>query len=335
VTASSAPELIVRASSLNRALGVLGDWWTILILRDAFLGVRSFERFHERLAIPRQTLANRLRALVADGIFYLRTVEGAGPRAEYKLTAKGLELYPHVLLAWRWERRWLGTAARAIPATLVHTRCGRPMQPRLTCGHCHDEVRLADVLYRAGPGAAAEVAEPARAKRSSRTARIAGVRGARAHEALATSVYILADRWAHLTLGAVFLGQREFEAIRASLGVATNILSHRLSVLVGAKFLEKRRSAEDARRFEYRLTDRGRDVFPITLALVRWADRWLPNPRGPAMERTHAPCGARLHVEVTCSACGVELAPWEVRPGGPQAAVSKHRRSATPDMSLA
>jgi DNA-binding HxlR family transcriptional regulator len=129
----------------------------------------------------------------------------------------------------------------------------------------------------------------------------------------APSVLMVADRWAHLTLGAIFLGQQSFAQIRASLGVATNILAQRLAMLVAAGFLGKHRSEVDARSFVYRLTDRGRDVFPLTLSLVRWADRWMPNPHGPAMVRTHRTCGKPLDTEACCSACGDALHAWEVK----------------------
>ena len=134
---------ILRSSALNRALGVLGDGWTLLVLREAFLGVSAFERLRERLAIPRQTLANRLRALVADDILELRG-------REYKLTAKGLDLYPHSLLMWRWERHWGGASAPALPSRLMHRPCGAATIPTLACRHCAAPVQLCDVAYRPG-----------------------------------------------------------------------------------------------------------------------------------------------------------------------------------------
>ncbi len=77
-------------------------------------------------------------------------------------------------------------------------------------------------------------------------------------------------------------------------------------------FLEKKRAPTDARRYVYSLTPRSRDVFPLTISLVQWADEWIPAPGTPPLVRYHRACGARLHASVICSHCSGALHPRAV-----------------------
>jgi DNA-binding HxlR family transcriptional regulator len=93
--------------SVARSLDVVGDWWTLLIIRDAFLGMRKFSDFQENLGIARNILADRLRKLVANGILAKQAAEAPGHRHEYRLTEKGRDLWP-VLTALRlWGDKWV------------------------------------------------------------------------------------------------------------------------------------------------------------------------------------------------------------------------------------
>jgi hypothetical protein len=105
--------------SVARSLSVVGDRWTMLILRDAFLGVRRFEDFQHDLGMTRHRLADRLRKLVADGIMQRVEYEARPRRFEYRLTDKGLDLYPVVVSLLKWGDRWMAGAAGA-PIELVH-----------------------------------------------------------------------------------------------------------------------------------------------------------------------------------------------------------------------
>jgi DNA-binding HxlR family transcriptional regulator len=291
----------LRGTSLNRALDAVGDWWTQCILREAFLGVRNFEEFQSHLGIPRQTLSQRLKSLVAHGIFDVS-------RGGYRLTPRGLALYPWALMIWRWTRKWGGDAGPVHPRELVHHACGHVMTPVFACGECLEEVTLRDIDYEdAGTPRRASPAALAQRKRWTGGKTVMDPGRAGYHIA-----FITADRWTHLILGAVFLGCRSFDRIEREIGISTNILSQRLALLQDTGFLVKKRSSQDARRYLYGLTPRSRDVFPLTISLVQWADEHLTPGVKPPIVRHHRACGARLHAQVICSHCRGELLPREV-----------------------
>src|SRR5207249_8142736 len=93
--------------SVARALSVVGDRWTLLVLRDAFLGVRRFEDFHTDLGTTRHRLADRLRKLVDHGVLERVPYADRPRRFEYRLTEKGRDLYPVVVSLTRWGDRWI------------------------------------------------------------------------------------------------------------------------------------------------------------------------------------------------------------------------------------
>src|SRR5579863_6158808 len=110
--------------SVARALAVVGERWTMLILREAFLGRRHFDEFQRGTGIARNILSSRLRDLVENGILERSTgSESEAGRIEYRLTRKGLELYPVVVALMRWGDTWLADK-QGPPMTLVHRTCG-------------------------------------------------------------------------------------------------------------------------------------------------------------------------------------------------------------------
>ncbi len=136
--------------SVARALSVVGDRWTLLVLRDAFLGIRRFEDFQANLGVTRHRLADRLRKLVRNGILERVRYEDRPPRFEYRLTEKGRDLYPVVVSLTRWGDRWMAGADGA-PVELVHRGCGQHIVPTLACPACGKPVGARDMLARPGP----------------------------------------------------------------------------------------------------------------------------------------------------------------------------------------
>lgn len=297
---------VIAANSARRALKTLGDRWTLLILRDAFLGTRQFGVWQARLGVTPTVLTKRLKTLTDNGIFKRARFNEVPPRVEYQLTDKGIDIYPIALMILRWEQAWFPAPGGEI--VLRHKRCGQAITPRFTCGHCAAEVTARDVRYRDGPGAGTEPATAARLRRAAITAH--DKRGT--HGFLEHAVDILGDRWSWEAIGAAFLGRKRFEEFLAQTGMASNILSDRLRRLIEDGILIRRAYQDRPPRHEYLLTEKGRDFYAATVMLVRWGDRWLAGPKGPPVLLTHKTCGSALNPQVTCSGCGEALDPHEV-----------------------
>jgi DNA-binding HxlR family transcriptional regulator len=147
---------------------------------------------------------------------------------------------------------------------------------------------------------------------------------------IARTLAFLGERWTVLILRELFVGRRRFDQIQAELGVATNILSERLSTLVNEGIVERRRYSEHPERYEYRLTEKGRDLQPIMLELMKWGARHKPLGGGPMRVIVHTECGHEVEPVQVCSHCGGELDNDNVRaPLGPGATAEQRRREAS------
>jgi DNA-binding HxlR family transcriptional regulator len=131
--------------SVAATLEVVGDPWTLLILRDAFLGLTRFEQWRDRLGVARNVLAFRLKTLVEQGLMERRAYCMRPPRYEYLLTQKGHDIYPVLMTLRAWgDRHVYGEGSE--PQSYVHADCGHPATPELTCGHCQSIVTSRNVV---------------------------------------------------------------------------------------------------------------------------------------------------------------------------------------------
>jgi DNA-binding HxlR family transcriptional regulator len=137
--------------SLARTLAVIGDRWTLLVLRQAFAGTRRFNDFQAQLGLTTHRLSERLAKLVDEGILDRRRYSERPERFEYRLTEKGLDLYPVLLAMFRWGDRWLAGDDGA-PIVFVHRACGHDARARTTCAHCGEPIGARDIEPRIGPG---------------------------------------------------------------------------------------------------------------------------------------------------------------------------------------
>jgi DNA-binding HxlR family transcriptional regulator len=145
-------ELSEERCSVARTIAVIGDRWTLLILRDCFLRVRRFDRFEERLGITRHVLADRLKKLVAHGVLKKVAYQQTPVRYEYRLTQAGLDMYPVLTCLRHWGDRY--AAGRAGPPLLFrHRDCGHMFDPVLTCSGCGEPIDPHAVDVLPGPGA--------------------------------------------------------------------------------------------------------------------------------------------------------------------------------------
>jgi len=137
--------------SVARSVAVIGDRWTLMILRDLFLGVRRFEAFERRLGISRSIIADRLKKLTDEGVLRREAYQENPLRHEYRLTEKGLALHPVIMAIVHWgDVHYAGEAGA--PLIHRHKACGCDFAPVTTCSECGDPVTARDVEVRAAAG---------------------------------------------------------------------------------------------------------------------------------------------------------------------------------------
>lgn len=129
--------------TVARTLEVIGDRWTVLVLRDAFYGVRRFGDFVADLDIARNVLADRLSKLVDAGVMEKVLYETRPPRHEYHLTTKGKDLLPVLLAMWRWGDTWCTDGDP--PVNLLHLTCGEQTHAESVCAQCGEPLRRRDL----------------------------------------------------------------------------------------------------------------------------------------------------------------------------------------------
>ncbi|MCU0271310.1 MAG: helix-turn-helix transcriptional regulator [Acidimicrobiales bacterium] len=143
---------------------------------------------------------------------------------------------------------------------------------------------------------------------------------------VARTTDLLGDWWTPLVLRDACYGVRRFEDFQRRLGISRNILTERLNRLVDEGMLERVPYREHPLRHEYRLTDKGRDFFPVLAAMMRWGDRWLA-PDGPPVVLHHTTCDHDIDTEVVCGHCGEPLRLSDVTARFPH--TPPHRSSGT------
>ncbi|MFJ9712867.1 winged helix-turn-helix transcriptional regulator [Streptomyces sp. NPDC101234] len=131
---------------------------------------------------------------------------------------------------------------------------------------------------------------------------------------IARTTDLLGDAWTPLVLSEAFCGIRRFSAFQETLGIPRNTLTDRLRRLVEEALLEKRPYQTRPVRYDYVLTEKGRDFHGVLLVMNRWGDRWLAGEAGPPMVMRHDDCGRQSHAEVVCAACGEPMTPDNTQP---------------------
>ncbi|MEU8044196.1 helix-turn-helix domain-containing protein [Micromonospora echinofusca] len=144
----------VENCTIARAMEILGERWTLVVLREVFNGVRRFDDMRVRTGVPRQVLANRLATLVEHGVLRREPYRepGSRERHEYRLTGMGLDLWPVLVAVLGWGDRYLADPEGS-PLTVAHRDCGAEVRVELRCERGHEIARPRDVVPRPGPGA--------------------------------------------------------------------------------------------------------------------------------------------------------------------------------------
>ncbi len=137
--------------TIARTADLLGDGWTLLVLRELYYGETKFDAFVSSLNIARSTLTDRLRKLVDGGLLERREYQAEPVRHEYLLTEAGHEFFAVMAAMKTWGDKWR-SAGRKLPVTLVHNRCNHELEAAVTCRCCGEAVILDEVSAHAGPG---------------------------------------------------------------------------------------------------------------------------------------------------------------------------------------
>lgn len=137
--------------SIARSLAIVGDRWTLLVLRNAFLRIRRFDDFQQQMGVTRHVLSERLARLVESGVMIKVAYQERPPRYEYRLTEMGKDLYPVLQALTAWGDKWLDKGEGA-PLQYVHSSCGHPYTPTMSCSVCHAAVTAQDTVALPGPG---------------------------------------------------------------------------------------------------------------------------------------------------------------------------------------
>lgn len=151
-------------------MDLLGDWWTPLVLRECFYGVRRFDEFQRWLGISRNTLTDRLRRLVDEGLLERRPYQSEPVRHEYVLTAKGRDFFGVLAAMAAWGDRWLADESGA-PITFHHRSCGHDASAEVVCEHCREPLTAENTTAHPGPGYPRELSAEEHTRQRFRTSR--------------------------------------------------------------------------------------------------------------------------------------------------------------------
>ncbi|WP_100642083.1 winged helix-turn-helix transcriptional regulator [Alteromonas facilis] len=144
-----------QTCSIAKASSVFGDRWTLLIVRQLFLGLRRFSDIQKSLGITKHRLTDRLNRLIEEGLVFKHLYDDKYNRFDYRLTEKGLDLYPVLITLAQWGDKWM-CDGDGIPMQYEHQECGNMMTPTLCCSCCNKPLNLNNMKLKVGPGIAAK-----------------------------------------------------------------------------------------------------------------------------------------------------------------------------------
>ena len=313
MTQATARRVEPAGDPLRRAMELLGDQWTLLILQSIFLQFRKYEDLRLRLGISPTALSGRLRDMVeADMLTRVPYRDARRTRHEYRLTDRGLELWPLLISIWSWEREWVEGRREVLP-TLIHLDCELATSAPLGCAACGLRVDARDV--RAERLDATGVAAATASRRFRR----------KDAESLAEdplmffpdTMELLGDRWSITLVVAALLGARHFSEFERELGIGPSVLSQRLSKLVEVGVLRTGTAKTRTDAVDYRVTAKGLAFFPAMAFIADWARGLEVDGQKPDVTLHHVECGNRLEPMLLCEHCGRTLTRRSIKFGGP------------------
>ena len=294
----------ILTSPVARALQILGDRSTMLIMRDVFLGRHRFNEFFEYSQLSKGTLTTRLEALVENDVLYKTPYLQKPLRYEYRLTPKGKALYSWALMIWQWESDWSNKKEVGLPKNLIHScNVEHQLVPVCVCRKCNGVIDVTNVKV---VQLATEISKLdfKQLHVSIGTHRKINVKkDLNKDNSLGHITDIIGDRWSNLIIAAGLLGLKKFEEFQLQLGIATNVLAARLKALTTLDVLDRKQYQSNPPRFEYRLSAKGKALYGQTMSLRQWVLDYFP-PIDSDIQLVHADCGEDLNTDVICLTCG-------------------------------
>ena len=291
---------LILNEALAEGLDLIGDKWTLSILREAFYGCTRFEEFRQNTGISKATLTRRLSTLTDAGVFRKQPAQ-TGTRKEYQLSRKGASLLDASLLALQWEAQWnqTNTQAKQVLSSIVHRPCGKPLKPKVVCAHCDEPIHYSHIQWL--DSAAQFDDQVSSIKASHNKTRRRSTKAAAPEQA--NLIDLIADRWSILILMACFFDTTRFDTFINQLNIPSSILSERLRFMRAHGVLLKREYQQSPPRFEYSLTDKGKSLFPFVMVLRQWVNEVMLQ-QAPNQRLIHTDCGQALKFKLVCSSCG-------------------------------
>lgn len=299
--------------SVERAFAIIGGAWTFLVLREALLSrVVRFDDFCANLGISRASLDKALTRLVRYGVLERQPIKADGRRMGYFPTAMGEDLLAPLVAALNWGDAWCAADQRP-PRRLRHEVCGQPLHGAIVCSACHEPVRAREVRFAPGPGQRPEPG-PARHQEYGKNRYVQLALLERMGPcSIARTMAAIGDPWSFLILRECLCGVRRFDEFRRHLAIAPNILSVRLKRLQGEGILVTRPIPDRPHQVEYRLSEKGMQLYGLPVSVIAWGDRWLAGTEGPPLILTHNNCGHDFRAELRCGHCNDAVQGGEVK----------------------
>jgi DNA-binding HxlR family transcriptional regulator len=283
-------------SKIVEGLDIVGDRWSLMILREAFYGCNRFEQFRKNTGISRATLTRRLQDLIDYDVFYKRPIRDT-KHAEYNLTPRGMGLFGASLIAMKLEDQWQEDDNGKHPK-LTHQTCQHTFTAIPVCDHCHQELTADDIQWQVHSDGVEELKNLSSSSSPKRS---------RTTKSGSSVAELIGDRWSLLLLIAGFLGITRFDDFQKMLNIAPGMLNSRLKSLIADGMMERIPTSESHSRFKYKLTQKGRSTNNFVLALRQWILDGVKEPLPPP-NMFHKPCGKPLRQQVVCEHCGEK--PW-------------------------
>lgn len=297
---------VAEPNAIGRTLGLIGDEWSLQIVRYAAGGVRRFGEWKHQLGISDAVLSARLGVLVEAGVL-VRVPASGGTHPEYELTGPGLALWPVLLSIWSWELHHVPGQAALLPR-MVHGTCGSEFEPVLRCRRCAGAAPIEEVELGLGPSGDFERSVPVGSNRRRTTGRR---RTTAAAGMFTETMTLVGSRWSSAMLGAAVLGAARFSDFERMTGASPAVVAERLRAFVDLGVLERAgvEATEEAgtRPARYLLSAKGKAFFPVVATALAWGEQQFPCADGPAVLAVHRPCRQDFVPELGCSVCGAAL----------------------------